>query len=251
MRVSIVVRAVFVLAATAACIRLGVWQLARLHEKHALHARQRALLAEPAIEVAQALPGAPPEAGRRVRVHGTWDRSLHILLSGRTQLGAAGVSLVTPVRLASGEAVLVERGWMPAADARIAHPERLPDSVADVVGIALPLTHTVLAPAWSRLDAESSGVALWSARAAEEDSARTRVRGTLAPWMLRALPEPGTTSRRTGGEPAPIAESYEVPDEAMHLSYAIQWFAFAGIIAFGSLALAVRRPRARASERPA
>jgi len=31
-----------------------------------------------------------------------------------------------------------------------------------------------------------------------------------------------------------------VPDEAMHLSYAIQWFAFAAIIGIGSLALAAR-----------
>jgi surfeit locus 1 family protein len=241
-----VLRALLVLGATATCVRLGVWQLSRLHEKHVLHEAQRAALAEPAIDVSRALPASMPAAGRRVHVRGRWDRSLHILLSGRTHLGAAGVSLVTPVRLPSGEAVLVERGWLPAADARIAHPERFADSTADVVGVALPPTRSARAPAWVRLESESAGVALWSARAVEADSAAARARGPLAPWVLRALPA-GAKAYRPGAEPPPIAEPYEVPDEAMHLSYALQWFAFAGIIAFGSLALAVRGARTRVS----
>jgi surfeit locus 1 family protein len=235
-----VVRVLVVLAATAMCIRLGFWQLSRLHEKRVLHAAQRALLAEPAIELTLALPDSTPVAGRRVHVRGRWDRSLHILLSGRTHLGAAGVSLLTPARLPSGGAVLVERGWVPAADARIAHPEAFPDSDADVNGIAVPFVHSAHPLPWARLESDSAGVTLWSARVPEADSVVARVHGPLAPWLLRALPEP-EASRRGGGEPPPIPEPYQVPDEAMHLSYAIQWFAIAAIIAFGSLALALRR----------
>ena len=242
-------RVLLVLAATATCVRLGVWQLSRLNQKRELHALQRALLAEPPIEVVRALPGDTPAAGRRVRVRGDWDRSVHILLSGRTHLGAAGVSLVSPVRLASGEAVLVERGWLPAADGRTAHAERLLDTTADVVGVALPLARAAHAPAWARLACDSAGVELWSARAVEADSAADRVRGPLAPWLLRALPD-AAASHRSGHEPAPIAEPYQVPDEAMHLSYAIQWFAFAGIFAFGSLALALRGRRPRGADPP-
>ena len=236
------IRTLLVLAATATCIRLGVWQLARLHQKHVLHVAQRALLAEPALELMQALPASTPIAGRRVHVRGRWDRSLHILLSGRTHLGAAGVTLLTPVRLPSGEALLVERGWLAAADARIAHPEQFPDSTADVTGIALPLTHSARPVVWSRLESESASVALWSARAPEADSLAARIAGPLAPWLLRALPDPAAP-HMLGGDAAPIVEPYEVPDEAMHLSYAIQWFAFAAIIGFGSLALAFRRGR--------
>jgi len=235
-----VVRVLVVLAATATCLRLGFWQLSRLHEKRVLHAAQRALLAEPAIELSQALPDSTPAAGRRVHVRGRWDRSLHILLSGRTHLGAAGVSLLTPVLLPGGEAVLVERGWIPAADARIAHPEASADSDADVIGLALPLVHSAHPLAWARIESDSAGVTLWSARVAEADSIVARVHGPLAPWLVRALPEPAA-ARRRGTEPTPIAEPWQVPDEAMHLSYAIQWFAIAAIIAFGSLALALRR----------
>jgi cytochrome oxidase assembly protein ShyY1 len=237
-------RALLVLAATAACIRLGVWQLARMHEKHALHATARARLAEPPIEVAGALPRMEPGAGRRVHLRGRWERSVHVLLSGRTHLGAAGVSLVTPVRLPSGEAVLVERGWLAAADARIAHPEHFPDSSADVVGLALPFARAAHPPPWVRLASDSARVALWSARALEPDSAAARLPGTLATWWLRALPD-ARGPHVLGGEAAPEPEPYEVPDEAIHLSYAIQWFAFAAIIAIGSLALAARSAGSR------
>lgn len=254
------VLALLVLAATATCIRLGLWQLSRLHEKRVLHAAQRAELALPPIDVSVALPAEPPAVGRRVRVRGRWDRSVHVLLSGRSHLGAAGVSLVTPVRLPSGEALLVERGWLPAADSRIAHPERLRDDTADLIGVATREPHAPHAPPWVRLESESAGVSLWSARALEADSAASRVRGPLAPWLLRALPIEATPrgiasagaprtpagARATElppGESAPTPEPYVVPDEAMHLSYAIQWFAFAGIVGIGSLSLAWSRAR--------
>ena len=248
--IRVAVRLLLVLAATATCIRLGFWQLSRLHEKHVLHAAQRALLAEPALELTQALPPSTPEAGRRVHALGRWDRSVHVLLSGRTHLGAAGVTLLTPLRLASGEAVLVERGWIAADDARIAHPERFPDTTADVIGLAEPFTRSAHPVVWAQLAADSPGVTLWSARMPEADSAAARIRGPLAPWLLRALPDASTPHAR-GGEAAPIAEPYQVPDEAMHLSYAIQWFAFAAIVSLGSLALALRRKRVAGPSRPA
>ena len=232
------VLAACVVLAAAICVRLGFWQLSRMREKHAIHAAQRALLAEPPIDVAHALPAPPPPGGRRVRVHGRWDRSAHVLLSGRTHMGAAGVSLVSAMRLASGEAVLVERGWLAAADSRSAHPEASPDSVAELTGVALPLERSRHPTPWVALPSLDARSRLWSARALDADSAAARFAGPLAPWMLRALPE---SPREPAAVERPIPEPYEVPDEAMHLSYAIQWFAFAVIIAGGSLALATRR----------
>ena len=224
-----------VVAATATCVRLGFWQLARMRYKHALHATQRALLARPPLEVEQRLPAMPPETGARVRLRGLWDLSTHVLLSGRTHLGAAGVSLVSAVRLDSGEQVLVERGWLPTADARTAHPELFPDSLADETGVALPLERPAHPTPWARLPSERPGVRVWSARAPDPDSAAVRFGGVIAPWIVRVLPDPA----RAGS--APIPEDFVVPDESMHLSYAIQWFGFAAIVSLGSLALALRR----------
>jgi len=225
-----------VVGATATCVRLGFWQLARMHEKHVLHAAQRALLAHAPLELQSALPASPPETGSRVRLRGLWDVRTHVLLSGRTHLGAAGVSLVSAVRLGSGERVLVERGWLPTADARTAHPELFPDSLADETGVVLPLERAAHPTPWVALPSERTGTRVWSARALEPDSAAARFDGSLAPWMVRVLPDPAHAPG------APIPEDYVVPDESMHLSYAIQWFGFALIIGLGSLALALRRP---------
>jgi surfeit locus 1 family protein len=224
-----------VLAASATCVRLGFWQLARMHEKHALHAAQRARLARPPLELSTALPATPPETGSRVRLRGHWDASAHVLLSGRTHMGAAGVSLVSAVTLDSGARLLVERGWIPADDARTAHPERDADSLADVTGVVLPLEHSPHPTPWVELASERPGTRLWSARALEADSTAARFAGAPRTWMVRALP----SEPHAAGAPTP--EDYVVPDEAMHLSYAIQWFGFALIIGLGSLALALRR----------
>ena len=234
-----------VVLATAVCVRLGFWQLSRRAEKHALHAAERVLLALEPVVVSESLPEPPPASGRRVRVRGRWDASEHVLLSGRTHLGAAGVWLVSGVRLPSGERVLVERGWLAAADSRTARPPRPADSTADVSGVALALERSARPTAWSELPWDAGG-RLWSARALDADSAAARFGGGLAPWIVRALPEgvEAAGASRPGGAPGdaePIPEPYQVPDEAMHLSYAIQWFGFAVIIAAGSIALAARR----------
>jgi len=226
---------VLVVGATATCVRLGFWQLARMRYKHAIHAAQRALLARPPLEVARALPATPPDVGVRVRVQGHWEPAVVVLLSGRTHLGAAGVSLVNAVRLDSGEQVLVERGWIAAEDSRTAHPELVADSVADAIGVVLPLERPLHPTPWAELRSERAGTRLWSARALDADSAAARFGATLAPWMVRALP----AGDRNDGRPIP--EDFVVPDETMHLSYAIQWFGFAAIISMGSLALALRK----------
>jgi surfeit locus 1 family protein len=230
---------VLVVGATATCVRLGFWQLARMRYKHAIHAAQRALLARPPLEVERSLPASPPETGSRAHVRGRWEPGAFVLLSGRTHLGAAGVSLVSAARLASGEQVLVERGWIEAPDARTAHPELVPDSLADAIGVVLPLERSPHPTPWAELSSQRPGARLWSARALDADTAASRFGGTLAPWMVRALPSGAPA------DGAPIPEDFVVPDETMHLSYAIQWFGFALIISLGSLALALRKRSSR------
>ncbi len=203
---------------------------------------------------------ASPPIGVRVEARGHWERDAHVLLSGRTHLGAAGVSLVTPFVLANGERILVERGWLAAADSRSAHPEHDDTAQTLVLGVVQPYEHPAMLTPWVPLPADSAGVRLWSARALVADSARVRLGGRLASWMLRVLPSGPdenhvgeVTSRAAASAhslrevdashaPAPPEpEPYVIADESMHLSYAIQWFAFAAIILGGSLALARRR----------
>lgn len=231
-----IVIAVTALAVAAVCVRLGLWQLGRLHEKQRLHGTQRVALAAPPLAFSGALPDSAP-AGRRVQLLGAWEPSAHVLLSGRTHASTAGVSLVSLLRLPSGEGVLVERGWLEAADGRRAHAERLVPGAALVTGVAAPLPRSARPLAWAALPSDSPGVALWSARVLEADSVSARFEAPLAKWWLRALPD-----SQAAGPGEPLPEPWLQPaDETMHLSYALQWFALALGAMIGGLLLARRR----------
>lgn len=259
MRPQHVLIAIAALAASGVCVRLALWQLERRAEKHAVHSGQQALLAAPPLAMADSLLATPP-LGVRVEARGRWERGAHVLLSGRTHLGAAGVTLVTPLVLTNGDRVLVERGWLASPDSREAHPEALAPEPAHVIGVVQPYGQPPFAAPWVRLPSDSSGVTLWSARALVADSARARLGAPLAAWVLRLLPvSPADVRTPEGGQrapssarsgqaddrmarpPAPEPEPFVVGDESMHLSYAIQWFAFAAIILGGSVALIRRR----------
>jgi surfeit locus 1 family protein len=222
------------------CVRLGLWQLARASEKRLAAAARATLLAEPPVDLADSRAAASVVPGRRVRVTGAWDRERHILLSGRTHLGAAGVIVVSPAILADGARVLVERGWLAAADARTAHPEAWPDSVADVIGVAQPLPAAAQAVPWAKLAATRGDVELWSARTLDSAQVARHVPAPYVPWSVAVL--------RAGGASPPhgLVAVGEPPGEAgerVHVSYAIQWFAFALIALVGSIALMVRGAR--------
>ena len=121
----------------AGCVRLGWWQVARLHERRAHNAVLRAIRARPPLGVTGSLP-ADSARDRRLYARGAYDYTRERLWRARSYEGVPGVDLVTPLRLADGAAVLVDRGWAPSADAYHVNQEayREGDS-ADVLGIGL------------------------------------------------------------------------------------------------------------------
>lgn len=244
MRVRRVLAAIVAVVAAATFVKLGLWQLSRAGEKRAAGEVRAARLATAAVVVSDTFATPDPEPGRRVHVVGLWERDRHILLSGRTYLGAAGVAVVTPVRLRSGARVLVERGWLAAPDSRTAHPEHWPESVADELGVAEPIASSPRAIPWVPLAPERAGVELWSARQLDSAGVATHVPGAVAQWVVRAT---GTTSAGAKHGLVALGEPPGESGERVHLSYAIQWFAFALIVLGGSIALALRDSRRRGS----
>jgi surfeit locus 1 family protein len=227
------------LAGALVCARLGFWQLERAAGKRAAHAAVEARLAEPPLELGESLPAAAPGPGRRVRVRGRWDRERHVLLSGRGHLATPGVSVVTPLVLGSGVRVLVERGWLEAADSRTAHPELIGDSIADVEGVPAPLAARSGASPWAALAAARPGVELWSARTLDSAQVLSRIPAPVALWVVRALPAAGGVESR--GVPLALPLREGASGEQAHLGYAIQWFAIAVLLAAGGIALVLRR----------
>jgi surfeit locus 1 family protein len=94
--------------------RLGVWQLSRAAEKNAL---QAAIEERARLPVLAALPDdaqpAPTWHHRRVQLQGRWSAVHTVYLDNRQMNGRPGFFVVTPLVLADGRAVLVQRGWLP------------------------------------------------------------------------------------------------------------------------------------------
>jgi len=111
-----------VLLATAAlilaslCVWAGSCQLDRLGQRRARNAAVAARLALPPLNVGRE---TSPDSARQRRVvaRGTYDFARERVWRLRSFDGTPGVALITPLRLADGSAVFVDRGWVPSPDA--------------------------------------------------------------------------------------------------------------------------------------
>ena len=219
------------LVAVAACIRLGVWQLSRLHQRQARNASAQAGWALPPVEI-DGTTSLDSVLNRRVHVRGIYDFDRERLWRPHMLDEAPGVDLVTPLKLADGVAVLVDRGWVASADAFHVDQRafREPES-ADVVGLAFAAPRT-------RGDVDPAKL---------QDS----VSYPLLPFVVQQLPDCASDASAapsrpcaTGASTASGAPSRLPPPELTngpHLSYVIQWFSFAAIILIGSIALFRRK----------
>lgn len=204
---------VLALSVAGLCVRLGFWQLHRLKQRRARNALIVAARARPPIELPARGLSADSARDRRMHARGVYDYAHERVWAERTREGAPGVAVLTPLRLADGSAVFVDRGWVPSADAH--HVDlaswREPDS-ASITGLGLPAPR-------ARGDVRPAALA---------DSLPYAV----LPFVVQLLP---ADSART--PPAPLRWPAPAPDAGPHLSYAIQWFSFALIIVVGTVIL--------------
>lgn len=223
-QVALVVIAVVV---AAVCIRLGFWQLDRLHGRRDVNAMLAARGALSPVDLATADPQSLPYA--HVTVAGAYDPSHEIVLSGRSYQGMAGNHILTPLVLEDGRAVLVDRGWVPldVASPPVVGAAAAPTGRVTVSGLALPpdsISSSPVSPAPSVVTRIDLGVAGLPYR--------------LVPvYVLLQTQDPAQAS----GSPIPGAPP--TLDEGPHLSYAIQWFAFATIAIIGCVVLLRRDPK--------
>jgi surfeit locus 1 family protein len=217
------------------CVALGLWQLDRLQQKRDLNAAARSGLAEPTLPIDAALPpSARPDALRyhRAIVTGTYDIDGEVILFGRTLDERPGNHVLTPLVLADGSAIIVDRGWVPPElDTPPVSEVAPPPGEVDVEGVLFASEGDV--PGQGR-GASLPGVDT----IARLDLARLQAQlpYPIAPvYLLRQQPSASAASLP---RPAPLPELSEGP----HLSYAIQWFCFAAIALLGCAVL-LRRDR--------
>jgi surfeit locus 1 family protein len=233
-----VVAAVLVLMIAAVCVRLGFWQLDRLEQRRARNTAVRAAQAQRPLTLDAATfaaASANPQAleWRPVEAAGTFHHAGDLLLRGRGREGRPGVHLVSPLVLADGRVVMVNRGWLPAADAATASTDAFRTSgPVRITGVLRPMEASADRglPAAGRADGDST----W--RRIDLGVARDRSPGAVLPLYLQRLPA------AADGPSPPLAEPLPELSQGNHLSYAVQWFSFATIAVVG-LVIVVRKRR--------
>jgi surfeit locus 1 family protein len=108
----------FLLAMTALVasitVQLGYWQLGRAQFKESVHATEQAQAdLAPLTEKDFALrPDSSENLQRRIDVQGKWLSQWTLFLENRTLNGKPGFWVLTPLEIAPGQVLLVQRGWV-------------------------------------------------------------------------------------------------------------------------------------------
>jgi surfeit locus 1 family protein len=213
----------------------GDWQGRRMREKEALRAQLDAASREAPV----ALTSFPADADwsalryRPVTATGEYDARRQVLVDNRVHEGRAGYHVVTPLVLADGRVVLVNRGWTPQGATRAALPQVAPPGGAVTVAgrIALPSSGFV------ELAKEPSPGPVWQNLDPARFAAATGV--AVMPAMIEATRAPAPDDG--------LVREWPAPDFGVekHRIYMLQWYAFAALAVVLWVVFTVRRARSR------
>ncbi|MFF5175100.1 SURF1 family protein [Micromonospora sp. NPDC000089] len=222
------------LVAAAVMVLLGNWQLARYHERTAVNERIDAGGQGTPAPLRDRLPAPTGGAGSvgpapakqaewsRVTATGRYDPANVVLVRGRTVDSQVGFEVLVPLVLTDGSAVLVDRGWIPAAaGGATAQPEvpAIPGGPVTVVG---------------RVHATETGGGAVDRRAGRLESRRITVAK-----LARELPYPVhngyllLNEQTPANDPAFQAIPIGHTNNWQNFGYVVQWWLFAAMSLFG------------------
>jgi cytochrome oxidase assembly protein ShyY1 len=209
----------------AGFVALGFWQLARDHQKHDKVNAAKAKYAAPAPELAAA---SPPPPGSRAQVTGTFDATHELILRNQVRGDTNGNDVLTPLHLADGSVVLVDRGWV--ADGATWTPP--PTGNVVIRGIA----HETQ-PLSPQDDVRTVNGHVSLPRVDLDRIGREIGTGVAPVWLEAQAQDPAP---RAG---APKLPTPPPPDPVNHMQYAIEWFGLALIPLVGWPIVLSRRMR--------
>jgi surfeit locus 1 family protein len=189
-----------------------------------------------AAELALDARQAEAQHWRRVRLQGRWRPEATLYLDNRQMHGRPGFFVLTPLLLPAGDAVLVQRGWIPrdAAQRTRLQPIDTPAGEVSLEGrVAPPPSH------------------LYEFAAAASEAGPIRQNVELAAlgreWRLALRPLsvqqlPAATAPADG-----LLRDWPLPavDVGKHHGYAFQWFALSALITGLYVWFQLLRPRRR------
>lgn len=216
----------------ALLVWLGTWQLGRAHEKQALQAAFETAGERPAIRLETATPAADMLAAQRGQADGSYDPHRQLLLDNQGRERVPGYHVWTPLRLADGGWLVVDRGWVAADPDRRRLPQiDVSDAPRHVGGYWRPLPEPGL-----RLAADpcsDKGFPRVLSYPTREQLACV-LDGPVADGLLLLDPDLPDGYVREWTLPNPVPP-------ARHYAYAAQWFAFAATLLFLFIKYSLRR----------
>lgn len=221
-----------VLLLVVVMVNLAFWQLHRLQDKREFNDEVRtrtAMAVVPFDEVVTdeiaTLDDAEQVEWRPVELEGTYLADEQVVVVNRAQQGVVGQNVVTPMKVADGTVVLVNRGFVPSTDEVPAPPE----GVVQVIGRVRATQQRGFGGLTDPAEGELAEV-----QRIDIERLAQQLPPPVAPVYIDLLSSQPTTAD------APIPLPDPELDEGPHLSYMIQWFVFS-ICAIVGWVLAIRR----------
>lgn len=229
----------------AGMVMAGLWQYSRHQDKREQQALVETNAVAPPVALAELVPfDADPDDPRLAEL--VWRHAVAtgnylpdegISIYHRSQNGAAGSFLVTPLQLDDGTVLLVVRGFHPL-DITADELPPAPDGRVEVFGrVRVTEGRDTAHPDLERVT---------ETRIIDLERLGRQLPGPVAPVYLELIE---SEPPQAPGYPDPVPVS--APGLGNHLSYTVQWFIFATCVVIGWV-LAVRRSaqQRRATRRP-
>jgi surfeit locus 1 family protein len=246
-----ILRHVAVVALVVVMVLLGFWQLRRLDEKRDYKAL---VAARQEVPVADVLDVVPADAGvrdaavdrvlyRSVRAEGTYADEDTVVVENRTLNGASGAWVLTPLQLADGSAIVVNRGFIGFDRSGAIDPPPAPAGPVAVEGLVFPSQER---GRFGPQDPDEGDLPVLAR--VDLDRLEAQVDYEVLPAYVQLVESEPGEDPVAAGDPSVVPLGPPEPEEGPHLSYAAQWFIFSTIAGGGYVLLLRKVARDQATE---
>jgi len=219
--------AAFVVGLSVAFVHLGFWQLDRLDQRRAVNQAVIDHENSAVLDFSDAFGGTitDAQAWQRAQVRGTFDASHQLLVRYRSDVnGASGYEVLTPLRTTSGQWLVVDRGFAPRPS-NGQYPTVLPEPPGGEVTVVGYVRRDEVGDA-DAVTPISGSVRLINSAA---------IGGWLGQPVVNGFLSATEITPPQAGDLVPVQPP--ALTEGNHFSYALQWFAFAGLAGIGLVVL--------------
>ncbi len=215
----------------AACVGLGRWQMDRRAETLAEINRVVANYSATPVPFAavkdQFRQLDPEREWTQVELRGRYDEPGQRIVRNRPLNGQPGYEVVVPLKLDTGETVVINRGWLPIGNKTPGRPDAVPAPPSGPVTVVARLKPAEPTLQRGAPDGQLASIDLASYSAELGYPLVAGAYGQLA-------------SESPAAAEMPFAFPKPSTEEGTHLSYSLQWFAF-GVLMFVGFGYAARQ----------